>query len=156
MINSVGVTTLDVEEVRSAEMENRKAAEVRMRQQTAPPLTARSLMSRIHLSKADVADIEDQYVLDAIRSGWVAPLGPDVNAFEAENAARASVSHVLALSSRTAALHLGAARARRRTGHRGHRAPNMTSPPQPIRSFTPAPNRCSSTPALTATSTQSS
>jgi hypothetical protein len=29
-------------------------------------------MSRIHLSKADVTAVEEQYVLDAIRSGWVA------------------------------------------------------------------------------------
>ena len=63
-------------------------------------------MSRIHLSKADVTEIEEQHVLDAIRSGWVAPLGPDVDAFEAEIAARTGVSHALALSSGTAALHL--------------------------------------------------
>ena len=41
-------------------------------------------MSRIHLSEADVTEVQEQYVLDAIRSGWVAPLGPDVDAFEAE------------------------------------------------------------------------
>jgi len=64
-------------------------------------------MSRIHLSKADVTEIEERHVLDAIRSGWVAPLGPDVDAFEAEIAARAGVSHALALSSGTAALRLG-------------------------------------------------
>jgi dTDP-4-amino-4,6-dideoxygalactose transaminase len=64
-------------------------------------------MSRIHLSKADVTEVEEHYVLDAIRSGWVAPLGPDVDAFEAEIATRAGVSHALALASGTAALHLG-------------------------------------------------
>jgi dTDP-4-amino-4,6-dideoxygalactose transaminase len=64
-------------------------------------------MSRIHLSKADVTEVEESYILDAIRSGWVAPLGPDVDAFEAEIAARAGVSHALALASGTAALHLG-------------------------------------------------
>jgi dTDP-4-amino-4,6-dideoxygalactose transaminase len=64
-------------------------------------------MSRIHLSKADVSEVEEQYILDAIRSGWVAPLGPHVDAFEAEIAARAGVSHALALASGTAALHLG-------------------------------------------------
>ena len=41
----------------------------------------------IHLSKADVTELEEQYVLAAIRSGWCAPLGPDVDAFEAEVAA---------------------------------------------------------------------
>src|SRR5664280_2652147 len=64
-------------------------------------------MSRIHLSKADVTEVEEHYILDAIRSGWVAPLGPDVDAFEAEMAARAGVPHALALASGTAALHLG-------------------------------------------------
>jgi dTDP-4-amino-4,6-dideoxygalactose transaminase len=66
-----------------------------------------SLMSRIHLSKADVSSVEEQHMLDAIRSGWVAPLGPDVDAFESEMAARVGVSHGLALASGTAALHLG-------------------------------------------------
>jgi dTDP-4-amino-4,6-dideoxygalactose transaminase len=64
-------------------------------------------MSHIFLSKADVTDVEEQYVLDSIRSGWVAPLGPDVDAFEAEIGARIGVSHALALASGTAALHLG-------------------------------------------------
>ena len=63
-------------------------------------------MLPIHLSKADITEVEEQYVLDAMRSGWVAPLGPDVDAFEAEIAAKAGVSHSLALASGTAALHL--------------------------------------------------
>lgn len=60
----------------------------------------------IHLSKADVTELEEQYVLAAIRSGWCAPLGPDVDAFEAEVAAMVGVEHALALTSGTAALHL--------------------------------------------------
>lgn len=63
-------------------------------------------MTRIHLSKADVGEIEERYVLDALRSGWVAPLGPHVDAFESEIAARCGVAGALALSSGTAALHL--------------------------------------------------
>ena len=63
-------------------------------------------MNRIHLSKADVTEVEERYVIDAIRSGWIAPLGPHVDAFEAEVAERVGVSHALALSSGTAALHL--------------------------------------------------
>jgi len=64
-------------------------------------------MSRIFLSKADVTEAEGDYILEAMRSGWVAPLGPAVDAFEAEMAARAGVAHGLALASGTAALHLG-------------------------------------------------
>ena len=63
-------------------------------------------MTRIHLSKADVTGIEQDYVLDAMRSGWIAPLGPHVDAFEREMAARVGVSHALALASGTAALHV--------------------------------------------------
>ncbi|WP_127782096.1 aminotransferase class I/II-fold pyridoxal phosphate-dependent enzyme [Rhodococcus sp. X156] len=63
-------------------------------------------MSRIFLSKADVTEVEEQYVLDAVRSGWVAPLGPHVDAFEAEIAERVGVAGALALASGTAALHL--------------------------------------------------
>lgn len=64
------------------------------------------MSERIHLSKADVTEIEEEYVLNALRSGWIAPLGPDVDAFEAELAKRVGVQHALALSSGTAALHL--------------------------------------------------
>jgi dTDP-4-amino-4,6-dideoxygalactose transaminase len=64
-------------------------------------------MFRIHLSKADTTEVEEDYILDAMRSGWAAPLGPHVDKFEAEIAARAGVSHALALASGTAALHLG-------------------------------------------------
>ena len=63
-------------------------------------------MSRILLSQADVTPVEEQYVLDALRSGWVAPLGPHVDAFEAEVAERVGVAGAVALSSGTAALHV--------------------------------------------------
>lgn len=61
---------------------------------------------RIFMSKADVSDEEEEAVRRAIRSGWVAPLGPEVDAFEAEVANRVGVNGALALSSGTAALHL--------------------------------------------------
>ncbi|GAB3043073.1 DegT/DnrJ/EryC1/StrS family aminotransferase [Sediminivirga luteola] len=61
---------------------------------------------RIYLSSPDVGELEEQHVLSAIKSGWVAPLGPDVNAFEDELTARIGVDHAVALSSGTAALHL--------------------------------------------------
>lgn len=64
------------------------------------------MAARVHLSKADVTEVEEKYVLEALRSGWIAPLGPDVNAFEAEVAERVGAGSALALSSGTAALHL--------------------------------------------------
>jgi len=62
---------------------------------------------RIYLSAPDVGTLEEQFVVSALRSGWVAPLGPDVDAFERELAERVGVAHGVALSSGSAALHLG-------------------------------------------------
>ena len=62
---------------------------------------------RIYLSPPDVGPLEEEFVLDALRSGWVAPLGPHVEAFEAEIAEYVGVKHAVALSSGTAGLHLG-------------------------------------------------
>lgn len=63
-------------------------------------------MTRIFLSPPDVGDVERALLLDAFDSGWVAPLGPHVDAFEAELAERIGVGHAAALASGTAALHL--------------------------------------------------
>src|SRR5699024_575312 len=41
------------------------------------------------------------------RSGWAAPAGPELGAFEQEIAARVQTNYAVALSSGTAALHLG-------------------------------------------------
>lgn len=59
------------------------------------------------MSSPDVTQLEEDAVVAAMRSGWIAPLGPDVDAFEAELAERVGVAHAVALSSGTAALHLG-------------------------------------------------
>jgi dTDP-4-amino-4,6-dideoxygalactose transaminase len=63
-------------------------------------------LTRIHLSSPDVTTLEEECVVDAIRSGWVAPSGPHVDRFEAEVTTRVGVGHGVALSSGTAALHL--------------------------------------------------
>jgi len=59
------------------------------------------------MSSPDVGPEEERAVVAAMRSGWIAPLGPDVDAFERELADRVGVRHGVALSSGTAALHLG-------------------------------------------------
>jgi dTDP-4-amino-4,6-dideoxygalactose transaminase len=61
---------------------------------------------RIYLSPPDVGPAERERLLAAFDSNWIAPLGPDVDAFEAELAAYVGVGHAVALSSGTAALHL--------------------------------------------------
>lgn len=62
---------------------------------------------QILLSQAHVSDLEVAAVTAAIRSGWVAPLGPDVDGFEADICSFVDAKHAVALSSGTAALHLG-------------------------------------------------
>jgi dTDP-4-amino-4,6-dideoxygalactose transaminase len=64
------------------------------------------MSEHIFLSPPDCGPAEAQAVQRALASGWVAPLGPEVDAFEAEVAARTGRRHAVALSSGTAALHL--------------------------------------------------
>lgn len=63
-------------------------------------------MTRLLMSPPDVGPLEEEAVVRAVRSGWVAPTGPEVTAFEEEVAARVGVGHAVALASGTAALHL--------------------------------------------------
>jgi dTDP-4-amino-4,6-dideoxygalactose transaminase len=63
-------------------------------------------MTRVYLSPPEVGPEERRMLLEAFDSNWIAPLGPDVDAFEAEFAERVGVAHGVALSSGTAALHL--------------------------------------------------
>ncbi|MGO1383679.1 MAG: DegT/DnrJ/EryC1/StrS family aminotransferase [Arachnia sp.] len=65
------------------------------------------MSDRILMSSPDVGQAEEDALVRAIRSGWVAPLGPEVDAFEAELADYTGRQHAVALSSGTAALHLG-------------------------------------------------
>ena len=63
-------------------------------------------MSRIYLSPPDMSERDREAVNRAIDSGWIAPLGPEVDAFEAGLARQTERSHAVALVSGTAALHL--------------------------------------------------
>jgi dTDP-4-amino-4,6-dideoxygalactose transaminase len=63
-------------------------------------------VSRVYLSPPDVGAEERRLLLEALDSGWIAPLGPHVDMFEDELARRVGVPHAVALSSGTAALHL--------------------------------------------------
>ena len=62
-------------------------------------------MGHIYLSPPDVGEKEREHLLSALESGWVAPVGPDLDAFEAELSAHVG-RHAVALSSGTGALHL--------------------------------------------------
>lgn len=64
------------------------------------------MAERIYLSPPHLSGLEQRYVQEAFASNWIAPLGPQVDAFEQEFAACAGTRAALALSSGTAALHL--------------------------------------------------
>lgn len=61
---------------------------------------------RIYLSSPTMHGEEQKYVQEAFDTNWVAPLGPNVNAFEKEMAEYTNCGYAAALSSGTAAIHL--------------------------------------------------
>ncbi|MDR2597301.1 MAG: aminotransferase class I/II-fold pyridoxal phosphate-dependent enzyme [Treponema sp.] len=61
---------------------------------------------KIYLSPPHITGNEKKYVIDAIKSNWVAPLGPYVNLFEDRLRLILNKKNVITLSSCTAALHL--------------------------------------------------
>jgi dTDP-4-amino-4,6-dideoxygalactose transaminase len=63
-------------------------------------------VSRLFLSPPHLSGAELDLLREAVESNWIAPLGPQVDAFEAELVAATGATDVLALSSGTAALHL--------------------------------------------------
>lgn len=66
----------------------------------------RELDTQILLSTPHLGDFEMTYVEEAFRTNWIAPLGPNVDAFEREIASYVGVGHAAAMSSGTAALHV--------------------------------------------------
>jgi dTDP-4-amino-4,6-dideoxygalactose transaminase len=70
-------------------------------------LDRKEIDAQILLSTPHMGDSERQYVEEAFKTNWIAPLGPNVDAFECELAEMVGVRHAAALSSGTAALHLG-------------------------------------------------
>jgi dTDP-4-amino-4,6-dideoxygalactose transaminase len=64
------------------------------------------LPAPILLSPPHVGALERERLLAAFDSNWIAPVGPELDAFEVELAAVAGVGHAVAVSSGTAALHL--------------------------------------------------
>ena len=65
-----------------------------------------SANDRILLSPPHVTESEVESAAAALRSGWAAPLGPEVDQFEAELAEISGRRFAVALSSGTAAIHL--------------------------------------------------
>ncbi len=61
---------------------------------------------RIYLSCPTMHGEEQEFIREAFDTNWVAPLGPNVNAFEKEMEAYTGAGHASALSAGTAAIHL--------------------------------------------------
>ena len=64
------------------------------------------MKKRIYLSPPHAGQQEKEALLRAFESGWIAPVGPELDSFEAELAAYFQVPYAVALSSGTAAMHL--------------------------------------------------
>lgn len=65
-----------------------------------------TIKSRIFLSSPHMSGMEMKYINEAFESNWIAPLGPNVDAFEEEVASYVGVNGAAAVSSGTAAIHL--------------------------------------------------
>ncbi len=67
---------------------------------------SRSKLKRIFLSPPHMGGEELRFIQDAFDSNYIAPLGPQVDAFEREFAEKVGIQHTVAVSSGTAAMHL--------------------------------------------------
>lgn len=66
------------------------------------------MAEKIWLASPHMSDegYEQEYVKEAFDTNWIAPLGPNVNGFEQELAAKVGIGHAAALVSGSAAIHL--------------------------------------------------
>lgn len=64
------------------------------------------MKNKIWLSSPHMGGGEMKYINEAFDTNWIAPLGPNVTAFENELAVHLSIDHVAALTAGTAAIHL--------------------------------------------------
>lgn len=70
-------------------------------------LMRREIDEQVLLSTPHMGDAEREFVEQAFLTNWIAPLGPNVDAFETELCAFVGSAHGAAVSSGTAAIHLG-------------------------------------------------
>jgi len=64
------------------------------------------MKKRIYLSAPAMCGKEMEYIQQAFTDNWIAPLGPNVDAFEAEICAYTGAEWAVAMSSGTAAIHM--------------------------------------------------
>ena len=58
------------------------------------------------IAEPDLGPLEEQYVLDALRSGWVSSIGPYIKRFEDSFARFCGADHGIAVSNGTVAIHV--------------------------------------------------
>jgi dTDP-4-amino-4,6-dideoxygalactose transaminase len=63
-------------------------------------------LKKIYLSPPHLSQNEKKYILEAINSNWIAPVGPFLNKFEKKITRYLNVKHALCVNSGTAAIHL--------------------------------------------------
>jgi dTDP-4-amino-4,6-dideoxygalactose transaminase len=69
-------------------------------------ITRQEIDSKIYLSSPHMGEDELIFVEEAFDGNWIAPVGPNIDAFEKELAAYVGIEHAAAVISGTAALHL--------------------------------------------------
>ncbi len=69
-------------------------------------MTGPTKQTRVYLSPPHMGPTELERLTEAFNSNWIAPLGPNVDGFESEFAAKIGCDYAVAVSSGTAALHL--------------------------------------------------
>lgn len=63
-------------------------------------------MKKIYLSPPHLSKHEKKYILEAIKSNWIAPVGPFIDKFEKKISSYIGVENALCVTSGTAAIHL--------------------------------------------------
>lgn len=66
----------------------------------------KDIQPRILLSVPHLGELERHYIHEALDTNWVAPVGPNIDAFESELGTYVGSKHALAVTSGTAAIHL--------------------------------------------------
>jgi len=63
-------------------------------------------MKFLPVAEPDLGALEEQYVLEAVRSGWISSIGAFIDRFERSFAVRVGVDHCVSLANGTVALHV--------------------------------------------------
>lgn len=58
------------------------------------------------VAEPDLSELEERYVMEAVRSGWVSSMGPFIDRFEAAFAKFCGTKHAVSVSNGTTALHV--------------------------------------------------